>query len=72
MIGSVPPFPLMPSWCVQIQFTFLGAFTYEKRLLASSYQSDGMEQVVTHWTDFHKLSSSKPTCNARRVPITLH
>jgi len=34
--------------------------------------SISMEQLLSQWTDFHELSSSKPTFNAHLVPLTLH
>jgi len=69
MIGAIPAFPHAFMVCTGTFFLFR-RFPLRKAIVGFvMYLS--MEQLVTHWTEYHELSSSKPNFNALLVPITL-
>jgi hypothetical protein len=49
----VPTFKYIPQ--AEFHFHFLVAFTKLRKVIISFAMSVGMEQLASHWTDFHEI-----------------
>jgi hypothetical protein len=70
MSGAIPTFPHAVVVCTGT--VFLSRLFPLRKATVRFVMSISMKQIVSHWTDFHALSSSKPIFNALLVPITVH